>query len=94
MPGWVRKLVDHGEATADGRMQWRGDTLLLDPYAARNERFNVLARLCLRQEQNTGGLFANWGALSVGVELADGEEDFHRVGARKRFDSQPSLAAR
>jgi len=39
-------------------------------------------------------LFANWGALSVGVELADGEEDFHRVGARKRFDSQPSLAAR
>jgi hypothetical protein len=94
LPGWVRKLVDQGEATADGRIRWRGDMLLLEPFAARNERFEVLARLRLRQKQATGDLFANWGALSVGAELADGEKDFHLVGARKWFDSQPSLEAR
>jgi hypothetical protein len=94
LPGWVRKLVDQGEATADGRIRWRGDMLLLEPFAARNERFEVLARLRLRQKQATGDLFANWGALNVGAELADGEKDFHLVGARKWFDSQPSLEAR
>jgi hypothetical protein len=94
LPGWVRKLVDQGEATADGRIQWRGDTLLLEPFAASSERFDVLARLRLREKQATGDLLANWGALSVGVELAAGEKDFHLVGARKWFDSQPGLEAR
>ena len=94
LPGWVGKLVDEGEANAQGRVQWQRDTLLLEPFAASNDRIDVLARLRLQEKQPTGDLFAGWGALSVGVEIAGGQKHYHLVGARKWFDARPSLDAR
>jgi hypothetical protein len=91
VPGWVSKLVDAGEADAHGRLQWKKDTLLLDPFAASNDRFEVRARLRLRQKQATGDFYASWGALNVGVELLGGRKDVHLVGARKWFDGRPGL---
>lgn len=87
-PAWVGKVVDAGEATAQGRVQWKGDSLLLAPFAASNERFDVEARLRLQDKQLAGNLFARWGVLSMGVELENGEKEIHLVGARKWFDDQ------
>lgn len=75
-------------------MQWQHDTLLLDPFAASNDRFDVLARLRLHDKQPAGHLYARWGALSVGVELASTEKHYHLVGAHNWFDGQPGLALR
>jgi hypothetical protein len=94
LPGWIQKVVDAGEAQMEGRVQWHRDTLLLDPLAASNDRFDVMARLRLHDKQPAGDLYAQWGALSVGVELAGGKKHYHLVGARKWFDGQPGLAAR
>ena len=88
-PAWVGKVVDAGEATAQGRMQWRGDTLLLAPFEVSNERFDVDARLRLHQKRLDGDLFARWGVLSLGVGLEDGEKQYHLVGARRWFDGRP-----
>jgi hypothetical protein len=94
VPDWVVRLLDEGEAHAEGRVQWRGDALVLEPFAAGNERFDAHARLRLQDKQPTGDLYVQWGALSVGVELADGRKKLHLVGARKWFEGQPALAAR
>jgi hypothetical protein len=94
LPDWVGRLLDEGEARAEGRVQWQRNVLLLDPFAANNDRFDIQARLRLQEKQLTGDLFARWGALSVGVELADGRKDYHVVGAHKWFDGQPGLSAR
>ncbi len=59
-----------------------------------NDRFDVMARLRLRDKRPAGDLYARWGALSVGAELVDGRKHYHVVGARKWFDGQPGLAAR
>jgi hypothetical protein len=91
LPAWVEKLVNAGEVTAEGNLQWRGDTLLLQPLEASNQRFDVLARLRLEHKTVTGDLFARWGALSLGVEMANGKRDLHFVRARNWYDGRPAL---
>jgi len=91
LPAWVEKLVNAGEATARGRVQWHGDTLLVQPLEARNDRFDVLARLRLKHKTVAGDLFAKWGVLSLGVELENGQRDFHLVNAAKWFEARPDL---
>lgn len=93
LPGWVEKLVNAGEATARGRVQWRGDTLLVQPLEARNDRFDLLARLRLRHKTVAGDLFAKWGVLSLGVELENGQRDLHLVNAHQWFEGRPDLPA-
>lgn len=89
LPTWVGNVVDAGEASAQGRVQWTGDTLLLAPFEARNDRFDVEARLRLHRKQLDGDLFARWGVLSLGVGLEGGQNQYHLVGARKWFDGRP-----
>jgi len=93
LPAWAGKVVDAGEVHADGRLRLRRGTLLLDPFDASNERFDVLARMRLERKQATGDLFVRWGALAAGVELAPGRRQVHLVGARRWFDDRPGLAA-
>jgi hypothetical protein len=94
LPGWVARLADPGEASAEGRVQWRNDTLLLDPFTAANERFDLAARLRLHEKKPAGDFYARWGALSIGMELVDGDKHLHLVGARHWFDNRPSLSSR
>lgn len=89
MPRWVRRLIDDGEATVVGRLQRREECLLLDQIEANNDRFEVRARLRLCEGQPDGQLYARWGVLGMGVELAHGERKFHLIGAKKWFESQP-----
>jgi len=91
LPRWVQKLLDEGEADAVGRVRWDGQRLVLDGIQARNDRFDLDARLQLQQKQLSGDLFARWGVLSLGVGLDGERKDIHLVNARKWFEGQPSL---
>ncbi len=91
LPSWVGKLIDEGEANAEGRIRWDGTRLVLDDVRGRNDRFEVGARLQLLDKQMSGDLFANWGILSLGVDMNHDKKDFHFVHARKWFEAQPAL---
>lgn len=90
-PKWIYKLVDSGQARAHGNMQWHDDTLVLDRMVASNQRYDVKARLRLRNGSRKGSLFASWGVLSMAVAVDNGQRDFHMLHARKWYDSQPAL---
>jgi hypothetical protein len=91
LPKWVGKLVDEGEANATGRVRWQAKTLLLEPFTAHNDRFDLEARLRLRDKQATGDLLAQWGQFELGVDLEGGQRDYRLIKARQWFESQPSL---
>jgi len=59
-----RTAARRGEARAEGRVQWRPTPLLLEPFSAGNDRFDVHARMRLREKQPTGDLLAQWGVMS------------------------------
>ncbi len=90
-PAWIYKLVGAGQAEVDGRVQWKGDTLWLDRMQAHNDRFDLKARLRLQGPQRTGQLYAQWGVLSLGLDLRGNERKFHLVRARPWYDAQPDL---
>lgn len=88
-PAWVYKLVDAGQARVQGRVQWRDDVLVLDRMQARNDRYDMLARLRLQGGQRQGDLYARWRALSVGVEVQGGQRKLHLIRARAWYDGRP-----
>ena len=90
-PAWMDRLVDSGQANASARVQWRGDTLILDDVQASNDRYQVQARLKLAAGQRQGQLLARMGLLTAGVELRDGQRQLHLVRAREWFDAQPAM---
>ena len=79
-----------GQAQVQGRVQWRDDVLVLDRLQARNDRYEVLARLRLQGGQRQGDLYAKWRALSLGVEMQGTQRTFHPVRARAWYDSRPN----
>lgn len=90
-PNWVFRLVDSGHARASANVQWSGDTVVLDRVQAGNERYDVKARLRLRDKSRTGSLYAKWGVLGCAVGVDNGKRDFHLVKAREWYDAQPDL---
>lgn len=90
-PAWVEKIVDAGEITAGGELGWSGHTLVVDDLVASNDRFELRARMRMRGAQREGSLYARWGVLSLGAELAGDHKDLHLIGAREWYDAQPRL---
>jgi hypothetical protein len=88
-PAWVYKLIDAGQARVQGRVQWRDDVLVLDRMQARNDRYDMLARLRLQGGQRQGDLYARWRALSVGIEVQGTHRKLHLVRAREWYDGRP-----
>jgi hypothetical protein len=91
LPGWVEHLVDAGEALAEGRVRWESRGLLVQPFEAHNDRYDVSARLRLQDKRMDGHLFARWGLLSLGAEFASGERRLHLTQAREWYDGTPEL---
>ncbi|AKC88194.1 hypothetical protein WQ53_05280 [Pseudoxanthomonas suwonensis] len=90
-PHWMDRLVDSGQVQASARVHWQGDTLVLDDVHARNDRYEVQARLRLAGDDRHGQLLARMGVLSAGVDLRNGQRDMHLVRAREWFEAQPAL---
>ncbi|NLB15042.1 MAG: hypothetical protein GX826_13685, partial [Gammaproteobacteria bacterium] len=42
----------------------------------------------LGEQSPDGQLYARWGLLGMGLQLAHGEREFHLAGAKKWFDEQ------
>lgn len=89
-PQWMYKLVDAGQAKIDTRLDWRGETLVLEDLHARNDRFDLNGRLRLSKPQPQGNLYARWGALSMALDLQGPQRKVHVIGAKKWFDAQPA----
>jgi len=90
-PKWVEKIVDAGEANATGEIGWSNRTLVIDDVIGSNDRFEVRARMRMRDQQREGSLYARWGVLSLGAELDGDEKDLHFIKARQWYDAQPPL---
>jgi len=88
-PAWVYRLVDAGQAQVQGRVEWRDDVLILDRMHARNDRYDMLARLRLQGGQREGDLYARWRALSVGMEVQGAQRTLHLVRAKAWYDGRP-----
>ncbi|MFE0499555.1 hypothetical protein ACFW0P_02075 [Lysobacter soli] len=91
-PKWMGKLIDSGQAQANGNVRLAGKTLLLNDVHASNQRYDVMARLRLHGKQRDGSLYAKWGVLSCAVAVDNGQRDFHLIKAREWYDAQPRLA--
>jgi len=84
-----RAATRRGGARAEDAWQWRGNALLLEPFSAGNDRFDVHARL-------GSGEAADGTARPVGCDergrRARGRPQGYTSSRRKWFDGQPGLA--
>jgi hypothetical protein len=85
-PRWALRLVDAGRAQLHGRGRLDEAGVRLDPLHAHNERFDVRARLAIRDREPSGDLLFGWGRLQAGLELVGGERRWHLLGAREWFE--------
>ncbi|MDH5831649.1 hypothetical protein QFW80_14085 [Luteimonas sp. M1R5S18] len=90
-PRWIGRLVDSGQARAEGEVRIRGEELVFDRVQASNDRIDLQARLRIDGGTPQGDLYARWGVFGVGVELADGQREMHIVNAREWYDGRPPL---
>ncbi|MCE4369851.1 hypothetical protein NY667_01630 [Xanthomonas hortorum pv. hederae] len=91
IPNWMLRLVDAGQAQVTGRVHWQDDTVIVDRLQARNERFQVDARLRLQGTQRSGSLLARWGMLSAAVGLRGETPEWHLLRATQWYQAQPDL---
>lgn len=90
-PRWVLKLVDAGKVQATGRVVMRDKTLLFDRVEARNDRFEIKARLRIANARAKGDLFLRWGILGLGLELDEANREFHLLRASDWYNARPDL---
>lgn len=92
-PRWALKLVDAGNVRATGRVVMRDKTLLFDGVEARNDRFEINARLRLANARPKGDLLLRWRALGMGLELDEAKREFHFLRASDWYHARPALLA-
>lgn len=90
-PKWVMRLIDAGEASAQGQVQLRGKSAVLDRLQAQNDRFQLRGRMTLEDARRSGDLLLQWGVLRLGVELHDGERKLHLIKATEWFEERADL---
>lgn len=84
---WLSKLLTIKNVTGEGRVRIRDDSLTLQDARIAGQDFLVLANARLRGERVDGGLYAKYGVLSGGVELAGDEPTWRLFDAREWFDA-------
>lgn len=90
-PKWALRLADAGSVSASGMLRIDGRTLVFDRIEAKNDRFDVKARMRIAGKQPTGDLLLSWGVLSLGVEVDKGGADTRVIGAKKWYEERPHL---
>lgn len=89
-PGWLRRVIDAGEATATAHLERVASCMVIEDLAANNARFEVHGRLRLCDGPPSGQLYARWGILGMGLGLDRGQREFHLKGAKAWFEQQPA----
>lgn len=94
IPNWMLRLVDAGQAQVTARVQWQDDTVVVDRLQARNERFQVDARLRLQGTQRSGSLLARWGVLSAATRCEENNTSSVPPGVVLQCSVQVAFGAR
>ncbi len=92
-PRWALKLADAGSLRASGRLQMRDRALVFDRVEARNDRFDIKARLRIAKARTDGDLLLRWRALGLGLELESGKREFHFLRAADWYQARKDLLA-
>lgn len=92
-PAWIGHIVDDGQAQATSTVHAGGGEFVMDDLRASNQRVEVLARLRIADGKPNGDVYARWGLLSVGVELANDQRQFHLLHAARWYQSQMAPAS-
>lgn len=90
-PKWIANVINDGQATAHAEVEAQHGDFILDHLVASNERVDLFAHLRVSDGKPSGDLYARWGVLGLGVELADGKRHFHLLHAERWYQSQPDL---
>lgn len=90
-PRWVLRLVDAGQTRISTNALLQGEELVLDRLAAANERFELEARLRVGAGPPAGDLYLRWGLLRLGLEMRNGERDFHTLRPARWYRSRPGF---
>ncbi len=89
LPGWLRGLLAVEPVTGSVRVRLGQDVIRLSDFQLSAGRFEVLMELRRRKEL-AGKLYAQHGALAIGLGMADGENEFHLFNAREWYDDKPN----
>lgn len=90
-PRWVLKLADAGSLRASGDMRMLEKILVFDSVEARNNRFEVKARMRVANAAPKGDLLIRWKMLKLGLEVEKGAHEFHLRRAEEWYSSRPRL---
>ena len=90
-PRWVLKLADAGSLRATGEMRMLEKTLVFDSVEARNDRFEVKARMRVANAAPQGDLLVGWKRLRAGLKVDKGAHEFHFLRAAEWYSAQPAL---
>ncbi len=90
-PRWVLKLADAGSLRASADMRMLDKTLVFDAVDARNDRFEVKARMRVADAAPKGDLLIGWKRLKLGLAVDKGAHEFHLLRAADWYSAQPAL---
>ena len=90
-PRWMLKLADAGTLRATGDMRMLEKTLVFDSVEARNDRFQVKARMRVANAAPQGDLLVAWKLLKAGLKVNKGAHEFHLLRASEWYSAQPAL---
>lgn len=90
-PRWMLKLADAGTLRATGDMRMLEKTLVFDSVEARNDRFQVKARMRVANAAPQGDLLVGWKLLKAGLKVNKGAHEFHLLRAAEWYSAQPAL---
>ena len=90
-PGWVDNLLDIQGVGAVAELTVGRNLLRVDHLAVAGGKAQVQGRFRVAEGHPRGILYAAWGGLDVGVELADGKRDWKILRPRKWFESYPAF---
>ena len=88
MPKWIGRIINAGRINLATRVRLIDRELVLEDFDVANQRFDLQGRLRLSENKPDGHLYANWGVLGLGLELRQGERDFHFIKPRQWYESQ------
>jgi hypothetical protein len=88
---WVDDLLDVQGVGAVADLTVGSSLLKVDRLAVAGGNAQVQGRFRMAAGQPQGILYAEWGRLDVGVELADGKRDWKILKPRKWFENYPAF---
>jgi hypothetical protein len=89
LPRWMRGILGVGPVAGKARVRLGSDVVRVSDFELLAGKFAVLLEL-RRRQQTEGKLYARYGPLSVGLNMASDDRRIHLLHARKWYDAEPN----